>query len=63
MFDKVQEMFSLWGGVGGGGGIRTPVPHAVGCGFQDRRLQPLGHPSALQELYPAMQNRLASTEN
>ena len=39
----------LWVGInGGGGGIRTPgeLPHN---GFQDRRLRPLGHSSAISE--------------
>jgi hypothetical protein len=31
--------------VSGGRGIRTPVPGIPESGFQDRRLQPLGHPS------------------
>src|SRR5262249_24258675 len=32
--------------IGGGGGIRTPGPLRVN-GFQDRRIRPLCHPSAL----------------
>ncbi len=32
-------------GFGGGGGIRTPDPAVRDNGFQDRRLQPLGHSS------------------
>jgi hypothetical protein len=35
---------------GGGGGIRTPGPAERDCGFQDRRLRPLGHSSASRRM-------------
>ncbi len=38
--EKQTNLFS-----GGGREIRTPGPARV-CGFQDRRLKPLGHPSS-----------------